>query len=126
MSDGIMSGKFGGVSMKYPSLVRKQDCKTPAEIELEREGVTKYGEPLPKIEWSGKCNYQDKAKVVYTKEKKEVVVTGKLYIPGDIAPELSVITSGKLRIFGEERIIFQGTKARNPDGTVNYTELEVM
>ena len=112
--------------MKYPSLVRKQDCKTPVEIELEREGMTVYGEPLPTIKWSGNVNYQDKGKVIYTKEKKEVHITGRLYIPGDIAPEIPVITSGIVRIFGEERTISQGTKARNPDGTVNYTELEVM
>ena len=26
----------------------------------------------------------------------------------------------------ETRSIYQGTKARNPDGTVNFTELEIM
>ena len=29
-------------------------------------------------------------------------------------------------VCGQERRIFRGTRERNPDGTVNYTRLEVM
>jgi hypothetical protein len=31
-----------------------------------------------------------------------------------------------LTVFGEKRTIAKGVKARNPDGSVNYTELDVM
>ena len=50
--------------MKYPCLVQKIFCKTEIEVELEQEGVTRYGEPLPVFAWKGTCNYQDKGKTV--------------------------------------------------------------
>lgn len=46
--------------------------------------------------------------------------------PGDICPELPVISGGKVTIFGVKRGIFQANKARNPDGTVNFTELRLI
>ena len=47
-------------------------------------------------------------------------------IPGDIAPDLPVITKGDITVFGVTRHIYKGTKCRNPDGTVNYVRLDVM
>lgn len=111
--------------MKYPCLVPKFLCKTPIHIEIEPEGLNEYGEPFDSIEVDALCNYQDKAKTVYTKEKKAVKVTGSAYIPGDIAPKLPTIPGGTVKIFGVERRIVTGSKARNPDGTVNYTMLEL-
>ncbi|MBQ7775298.1 MAG: hypothetical protein IJ379_05195 [Lachnospiraceae bacterium] len=111
--------------MKYPCLVDKRLCKTPISAKLDREGYGNFGEPLESITFSGLCNYQDRAKTVLTSEKKLVEITGSAYIPGDICPELSVISGGIVEIFGAEREIAAGTKARNPDGTVNYTLLEL-
>lgn len=111
--------------MKYPCLVPKQFCKTDIEVEIDREGVTKYGEPLEQVKWNGKCNYQDKGRTVLTAEKKLIQLSGCAMIPGDIAPELPVITGGTITVFGEKRKIYEGTKARNPDGSVNYTRLDV-
>lgn len=109
--------------MRYPCLVKKSLCKTEITCRFEREGLNKYGEPLDVIEYSGKCNYQDKAKTVLTAEKKLVQITGTALFPGDICPELPVISGGTAIIFGVKRRIEQGTKARNPDGTVNFTEV---
>ena len=109
--------------MKYPCLIPQRLCRTDVNIVLEQEGVTEYGEPLPTYNYIGKCNYQDKAKTVYTAEKKLVQITGSILIPGDICPELPVISSGRAVVHGVERNILQGSKARNPDGTVNFTEV---
>ena len=109
--------------MKYPCLVPKRLCRTEISLSIEQEGLDKYGEPLPMIEYSGKCNYQDKAKTVLTFEKKLVQITGSALFPGDICPELPLISGGTAVIFGIERRISQGTKARNPDESVNYTEV---
>ena len=95
-------------------------------MEIEPEGLDVYGRPLPSTVYDGKCNYQDKAKTILTVEKKLIEVTGTALFPGDIAPDLPVISSGVVTIFGAERRIVQGTKARNPDGTVNYTGLELI
>ncbi|MDD7740687.1 MAG: hypothetical protein SOT28_01575 [Fusicatenibacter sp.] len=98
-------------------------CRTPIRLEIEPEGIQESGEPYPTVIVEKKCNYQDKAKTVLTTEKKLVEITGSALFPGDICPELPVISGGTATIFGKSRRILQGSKARNPDGTVNYTEV---
>ena len=112
--------------MVYPKLVRKENCKTDIHIVLYGEGTTEDGEPIIALDTNLKCNYQDKAKRVLTAEKVIIQLTAKAYFVGDIAPNLTVISGGQVTVFGETRSIYQGTKARNPDGTVNFTELEIM
>lgn len=109
--------------MNYPCLIPKQLCRTEISMKIEQEGLNDYGEPLETASYAGRCNYQDKAKTIYTNQKKQVVVTGKALIPGDICPELPTISGGHAIVFGEKRRIAQGTKARNPDGSVNFTEV---
>lgn len=109
--------------MKYPCLVPKRLCKTDISLKIEQEGLNKYGEPLETIIYDGKCNYQDKARTILTTDKKLVEITGLALFPGDICPALAVISGGSATIFGVKRRIQQGTKARNPDGSVNYTEV---
>lgn len=109
--------------MKYPCLVPKRLCKTEIHLQMDQEGLTEYGEPLPQKIYEGRCNYQDKARTVLTAEKKLIEITGSVLIPGDICPDLPVICGGEAVIFGSKRRIQEGRKARNPDGTVNYTEV---
>ncbi len=110
---------------KWPSLILPQFCKTELIVHIESEDIGENGAPLFIVDWSGTCNYQDVAKKIYTTDKMLVEVTGTCLIPEDIVPDLAVITSGKVVIHKEERLIVQGTKARNPDGTVNFTKLEL-
>ena len=109
--------------MKYPCLVPKRLCKTEIGLKFDREGLNEYGEPLEPVSYSGLCNYQDRAKTVLTDEKKLIEITGVALFPGDICPGLPVISGGEATIFVARRRVLQGTKARNPDGTVNYTEV---
>ena len=140
--------------MKYPCLVPKKYCKMNIQLKFEQEGLNEYGEPLPDVVYTGKCNYQDKAKTVFTADKKLIQITGRTLFPGDICPQLPVISGGEADILGEKvahkrvllingkilvigkkavqfgtdakavkRRILQGMKARNPDGSVNYTEV---
>lgn len=109
--------------MKYPCLVPKRLCRTDISLTIAPEGLTEYGEPLPAVNYKGKCNYQDKAKTILTAEKKLVQITGSALFPGDICPQLPVISGGTAIVFGTERRILEGRKARNPDGSVNYTEV---
>lgn len=112
--------------MKYPCLILKKMCKTDIHIEIEAEGISKYGEPLKNVIIDTKCNYQDSAKSILTAEKKLIEISGCAFIPGDIAPEFPTISGGTVKVNGVERRIFQGIKARNPDETVNYTELRLI
>lgn len=112
--------------MKYPCLVPKRLCRTPVFVHLESEGITNQGEPEKVLDLYLMCNFQDKVKTILTAEKKLVQVTGAAMFPGDIAPDFPSISGGTVTVFGEERRIVQGMKARNPDGTVNYCRLEVI
>lgn len=112
--------------MKYPCLVPKYLCKTKIHVRLESERINNLGEPEKVLELDLKCNFQDRAKTVLTAEKKLVQITGTALFTGDIAPEFPSLSGGTVTVFGEERRILQGTKARNPDGTVNYCQLEVI
>lgn len=112
--------------MKYPCLVPKYLCKTKIHVRLESERINNLGEPEKVLELDLKCNFQDRAKTVLTAEKKLVQITGTALFTGDIAPEFPSLSGGTVTVFGEERRILQGTKARNLDGTVNYCQLEVI
>ena len=112
--------------MKYPCLVPRRLCKTEIHVHLESEGLTNLGEPKCTADLDLTCNFQDRAKTILTAEKKLVQITGTALFPGDIVPELPSLSGGTVTVFGEMRRIVQGTKNRNPDGTVNYCTLEVM
>jgi hypothetical protein len=109
--------------MKFPSLVPDYVCKTDIEVTLSEEGISEDGAPIEIGPLKLKCNYQDSAKMVLTEQKKLVQISGRALFNGDICPELPAISSGQVIVFGKPRDIMQGIKARNPDGTVNYTEL---
>lgn len=112
--------------MKYPCLVPKRLCRTDIHIHLESEDTDNYGQPERVLDLDLKCNFQDRAKTILTTEKKLVQITGTAMLPGDIAPDFPTLSGGTVTIFGEERRIEQGMNARNPDGTVNYCQLEVV
>lgn len=112
--------------MKYPCLVPKRLCKTDICVHLESEEINNLGEPERTLTLYLKCNYQDTAKTVLTAEKKLIQVSGTALFPGDIAPDWPTLSGGIVTIFGQNRRIVQGIKARNPDGTVNFCGLEVV
>lgn len=127
MKNYVLQVYAAGASImgRWPQLILPQFCMTDIEVTVESEDLNENGTPKTLLEWTGKCNYQEKSKRVWTSDKVLVDVSGTCLIPGDIAPELMIIPSGKVTIMGTERIMIQGTKARNPDGTVNFTQLEL-
>lgn len=110
---------------KWPQLVLPQFCTTDINVVVESDDLNENGTPKKILNWSGKCNYQDRSKKVWSTDKVLVEATGTCLIPGDIAPELAIIPSGIVTIFGVDHELLQGIKARNPDGTVNYTQLDL-
>ena len=111
--------------MGFPKLVR--GAKTPVHVVITAEDPNEYGEREVLLDNNDlRCNYQDAASVRYTTEKQTPAVTGTIYIDGDILPGVAVISCGHVVIFGEKRMISKGTKARNLDGSVNYTRLDVI
>ena len=110
--------------MGFPKLVR--GAKTPVHVVITSAEPNEFGERPVLLDKSLLCNYQDSATVKYTTDKQSPSVTGKLFIDGDILPDCDVISSGYVTIFGEKREIKKGIKARNLDGSVNYTQIEVV
>ena len=112
--------------MIYPDLVPEKLCSTDIHVRIESEELTEDGGPVIILDEDLKCNYQDSAKRVLTAEQKVVQISGTALFHGDIEPDIPAITGGEATVFGVTRRILQGTKARNPDGTVNYTKLELI
>lgn len=111
--------------MGYPCLVLKQFCNTPIHICIELEEIGEDGGPVIGFQKDLKCNYQDLAKTVWTSDGKRVKLSGVALFPGDIAPNMPTLSGGTAVVNGAARNIFQGARYRNPDGTVNYTELRL-
>ena len=111
--------------MLFPRLVVPFTQSTSIDLSLEAEGIDEDGAPIQGEEWSGNCNWQDHSKTVWGKDRATTEVLASVYIDGDPFPEMSHIVGGTAWAFGEEREIVSGSKARNPDGTVNYTRLDL-
>lgn len=123
--------------MGWPKLVR--GAKTPVRVVITSEDPNEYGERPIILDKSFLCNYQDSATVKYSADKQAPTVTGKLFIDGDILKvedgvlnyvdgveaKSEVVISGYVVIFGRRCKIVIGRKARNLDGSVNYTQIEV-
>lgn len=110
--------------MKYPELVPNWVCTTPIDLIIDGEGLDEDGAPTATRISNLLCNWQDGGKTVYSEEQKTIDISGRAYFNGDIAPQFSNITAGEATVFGEVRQIYRGFKRRNPDGTVNHTEIQ--
>ena len=110
--------------MKYPELVPNWVCTTPINITIEGEGITEDGEPVIVQISNLLCNWQDGGQAEVNTDEKIIRTYGRAYFNGDICPSVSNIVSGEALIFGEKREIHRGYKRRNPDGTVNHTEIQ--
>lgn len=103
---------------------RMDSCNVPITLELDQPGrVDEYGEPLARLTIETVCRYQDSAQTRLTAEKALTPISGAALFPGDIAPDLPVISGGKATVFGAKRTIQGGQKVRCADGTVLYTEV---
>lgn len=108
----------------WPRLVPPRVCQTSCDVVLTN-GIGEDGAPKEVANLSLKCNWQDKPKQVLNAERQLIQLGGTALFDGDIAPEVDVLT-GTVNLYGKEWTIYQGSKCRNPDGTVNYTRLELM
>lgn len=110
--------------MRYPKLVRC--ARTPIHVTIESEGINEFNERETILDADFLCNWQDKSQVKYTSHDTAVTISGSAYIDGDIQPDVGNLTGGTATIFGERRNIYAVSKCRNPDGTVNYTRIDVL
>ena len=126
--------------MRYPKLVPQKYCTTPVRV-VFLGAIDIEGQETVVGTYSGKCNLSQKTKQRVTADKRLITIEAVALYDGDIAPNL-LQPKGLLYITetdsrngeGEETLepenkpyrIFSYVKARNPDGTVNYTRLELV
>ena len=126
--------------MRYPKLVPQKYCTTPVRV-VFLGAIDIEGQETVVGTYSGKCNLSQKTKQRVTADKRLITIDAGALFDGDIAPNL-LQPKGLLYVTetdsqngeGEETLepenkpyrIFSYTKARNPDGTVNYTRLELV
>lgn len=112
--------------MGFPCLIEKRFCKTPILVKLDRNELSEDGELEECLSIITTCNLQMGAKASFTKDKEKIELAGVALFIGDLCPTLPVIASGTVTINGQEYSINKGIKNLNPDGTVNYTTLELI
>lgn len=112
--------------MVYPCLIPKWALNKLVEVSIASDGVNEDGELIPSLNITQKCNIQFKSEEKLDNKKQSVSLTGKAFFEGDICPDIRVIKGGKLICDGIEYKIHAGSKALNFDGSVNYTELELV
>lgn len=112
--------------MAFPCLVDRRFCKTPVDVVINADGLNEDGELVEVLRTSTTCNLQMGAKVSLTRDKERIELSGVALFIGDLCPTMPVISSGTVTIDGREYNINKGTKNYNPDGTVNYTTLELI
>jgi len=111
--------------MKYPGLIPKQLCKQLIDVEIKLElNEDGYSDKL--VYNNIFCNYQSKSKTEMKPNRETVIITGKCYIPNDPFTDVENLRGGKVTLNGQVYEIYTGTKARNPDQTVNYVILELI
>lgn len=108
--------------LKFP----KELANTEYFISLDQEGVTEDGSPISVFEDKGKCIFSEKSKRIITEDGRQIILSGKVAIEGDIAPNLKTIASGNIILNGRKYEIYVGYRPRNPDGSIFCTEFEVM
>lgn len=111
--------------MTWPELVPAWVCTTKIKVTVEN-GIKEDGAPKQTVVFEGLCNYSEKERSVLDAERRLVSLEAQALIPGDIAAGKDI--SGRV-VIGDgtvTRRIYRASRARNPDGTVNFTQLELM
>lgn len=123
------------MSAPWPRLVRRELCVTRAVLDLT-DGENPDGSPKPALSRTLFCrlecepaqnispnrDFGDGSRRSINAERQVVQGGGVALFDGDVAPELPVL-AGTVTAAGRVWRIRRSTRARNPDGSVNYTRL---
>ncbi len=116
-----MASKINKV--KFPDFL----LRTPCVICLYAEGLSENGGPkIYKDNIKERCIFSEHVKRVFDKDGKTVILSGKVIVKGDVAPKLKTLSGGKITVNKREFSIHAAHRPRNPDGTVNHTEFEII
>lgn len=108
----------------YPRLIIQ--ARTPVHVELLRTGPNEYNERETVLSADLLCNFQAGGQIIFGEQKQQIQLSGTALFDGDICPGFEEPAAGNLSIFGTQYRIVRAQKWRNPDGSVNYTRLDVI
>ena len=111
--------------MKWPELVPAGVCTTPIKV-VVTDGINENGTPKQAAVFEGMCNYSEKSKNVLGEERRLITLKATALFPGDIAPGKDIAGKAIINNGTATRRIYRSSRGRNPDGTVNFTQLELM
>ena len=112
--------------MRYPPLVPPAVCHTKIKVYLE-DGINPDGSPRRVTIYDGMCNYSEHMRQVLDADRRLCTLSAVALIPGDMSPDSEQLSGSVLIGDGQTvRTIHSASRARNPDGTVNYTRLDLM
>lgn len=110
--------------MKWPKLVHK--AETPVVVEIKGT-PNEYGEESTAVKITAMCNWQGGPhSTAYKVDEHYITVKGVALLDGDPFEGVDDIGRGTLTAYGVTYDIAQGTKHRNPDGSVNYCRIDVI
>ena len=110
--------------MKWPELVQPWACKTPVTVRLTG-GIGEDGAPVELAPIETLCSFSEQQKQVLDAQRRMVTLEGTLLFPGNLAPDAAEL-AGTVEIGGRRWDIYRASRGRNPDGSVNFTQLELM
>lgn len=109
--------------MRWPRLVPPGLCNVPVKV-YRVTGTGEDGAPLRELIFDGKCNFDEKLRQTLTADKRLIRLEGTALFDGDLCPGQEL--TGEAELGARTYQIYRAGRCRNPDGTVNYTRLELM
>lgn len=99
--------------------------RTTARIVLYDNELNENGEPLIIHDAEHRCIWSDKRRRTVDAEKRVIELEGSIIVDGDVAPDTKA-ADGYAVIYGEKLKIYKVKRARNPDGSVHHTTMELV
>lgn len=109
--------------MEWPSLVPAAVCRVPIKLVLTK-GCTDDSAPAVFRTLHTFCNFSAKGGWTVDEKRQKVRYAAAAFFTGDIAPDLEHL-AGQAEVLGLRLAICGAERARNPDGSVNFTRLEL-
>jgi hypothetical protein len=108
------------MKLPYP----KHLDKTPVLISLT-SGQDEEGTPIEVASYSGLCRFMESSKTIHLSDGKTRQLSAIIVLGTDIAPNVPTL-EGYVVVSAIDYKINTGKRPRNPDGTVQHTELELI
>ncbi len=113
---------FNVKKLPFPRKLANKKCI----VEPFKDGLSADGEQEILFSKEYLCIFDEKMHIKLSKDGKELVSSGVILIEGDISPENPSLNGGNVLISDVKYSILRISRVRNPDGSVNHTQVDLM